>query len=161
MAFASKEKETAYRAAYYRANKERVKASIAAWREKHPEQVKAYLDKWREKNPTRGREYSSEYRKANSERVKITNKNRHARKKGNGGKLSPDIASNLFNLQRGKCVVCKKSLKKTGFHLDHIVPLIKGGRNEDKNIQLTCPTCNIKKGGKDPIQFMQEQGFLL
>jgi len=161
MAFAQKEKAAAYKAAYYRANKEHMKASIAAWREKHPEQVKAYLDKWREKNPTRDRENSSKYRKANNEKVKITNKNRHARKKGNGGKLSPDIASRLLLLQRGKCTVCKKSLKKTGFHLDHVVPLIKGGRNEDKNIQLTCPTCNMKKGGKDPIQFMQEQGFLL
>ncbi|MDA8122262.1 MAG: HNH endonuclease signature motif containing protein [Deltaproteobacteria bacterium] len=161
MSFASKEKARAYRAAYYAENKERVKKSIAAWRARNPEKVKGYLDKWREKNPTRGRDYSSGYRKENSEKVKINNKNRHARKKGSGGKLSPDIASRLFAIQKGKCSVCKKSLKKTGFHLDHIVPLIRGGKNEDKNIQLTCPKCNTKKGGKDPIRFMQEQGFLL
>jgi hypothetical protein len=29
------------------------------------------------------------------------------------------------------------------------------------NVQLLCPPCNLKKHAKDPIQFMQERGFLL
>lgn len=62
--------------------------------------------------------------------------------------------------------VCKANLKKTGFHLDHIVPLRPRnggtpGRYEDKNAQLTCPKCNLKKHNKSPIQFMQEMGYLL
>jgi len=45
--------------------------------------------------------------------------------------------------------------------MDHIVPLAKGGKNIDSNIQLTCPKCNLEKNSKDPIEFMQSRGYLL
>jgi 5-methylcytosine-specific restriction endonuclease McrA len=45
--------------------------------------------------------------------------------------------------------------------MDHIIPLSLGGKNEDKNIQLTCPRCNKEKGGKDPVVFAQSKGLLL
>jgi 5-methylcytosine-specific restriction endonuclease McrA len=34
-------------------------------------------------------------------------------------------------------------------HIDHIVPLAKGGKNELDNLQLLCGKCNLKKGAKD------------
>jgi 5-methylcytosine-specific restriction endonuclease McrA len=143
-------------------NPGKVKTSKAAWRAANIDKVKAYQIEWRKRNPDKIKANHVEWRKKrNPDKKKIYTQNRRARKNNNGGNLSSNIVSVLFALQRGKCVVCKKSLKKVGFHLDHIIPLSKGGRNEDKNIQLTCPTCNMKKGGKDPIQFMQENGYLL
>lgn len=35
------------------------------------------------------------------------------------------------------------------------------GSNTDDNIQLLCKTCNLSKGAKHPIDFMQSKGFLL
>ena len=46
-------------------------------------------------------------------------------------------------------------------HVDHIVPLAKGGQHVASNIQILCPTCNVRKSAKDPIDFMQSRGFLL
>lgn len=148
----------------------------AAWQAAHPEKYKAYNARWREKNKEKLKASKAIYRMENKEKQKIYREtyyinhperrsvNQHnyrATKKTNGGKLSPDIINTLFNRQKGKCSICKCKLKRTGHHLDHIVPLSGGGKNSDLNVQLTCPPCNLKKNKKDPIQFMQEQGFLL
>ena len=66
----------------------------------------------------------------------------------------------LRSYQNDKCVYCSKTLNGEG-HLDHIVALINGGSNWPSNLQLTCNTCNLKKGRKDAIAFAQENGLLL
>lgn len=37
--------------------------------------------------------------------------------------------------------------------IDHIVPLIRGGKDEDSNKQVTCSTCNFLKGGLKNNEF--------
>ncbi len=73
---------------------------------------------------------------------------RRARLAGNGGHLSRWIAGILWAQQHGLCAACEVSLYKTGHHLDHVIPLARGGKNEDDNVQLLCPKCNLKKGSK-------------
>jgi 5-methylcytosine-specific restriction endonuclease McrA len=97
------------------------------------------------------------YRERNPEKVREWSQKRKGLKTG---RLPRGTVVNLFHLQRGKCAVCKCCLK-AGFHLDHIEPLARGGLHVVKNIQLLCPTCNVRKGAKDPITFMQSKGFLL
>lgn len=48
--------------------------------------------------------------------------------------------------QRYRCNGCGRNLWVTGYHVDHVVPLARGGRNEVGNIQLLCPRCNLRKG---------------
>lgn len=62
------------------------------------------------------------------------------------------IRESVFDRDGGSCCVCQKDLDKEGynsFHVDHIVPLAKGGEPYClDNLQLLCPTCNLKKGDK-------------
>ena len=48
-----------------------------------------------------------------------------------------------------------------GYHVDHIQPLALGGSNDKANLQLLCPTCNLRKSAKHPVDFMRETGRLL
>jgi hypothetical protein len=53
----------------------------------------------------------------------------------------------LFVWQRdeGECVKCGKKEK---LEFDHIIPVIEGGSNTERNIQLLCEGCNRSKGKK-------------
>lgn len=45
-----------------------------------------------------------------------------------------------------KCPMCDKRLNE--YHIDHVIPLSKGGRHTSSNLQLLCPRCNIEKSDK-------------
>jgi 5-methylcytosine-specific restriction endonuclease McrA len=155
---------------------EKIKKRNAAWNKLHPDVAKAATDKWRKKNQEKVKATYAAWKKANAKRVKKAKSewdkanpkayrrywhNRRAQKISNGGKLSPGLEAKLLAFQKNRCAICRASLKKTGYHLDHIIPLSRGGKNIDSNTQITCPTCNLEKNSKDPIQFMREKGFLL
>jgi 5-methylcytosine-specific restriction endonuclease McrA len=94
----------------------------------------------------------------------VARRNRKARERAAVGKLSKGIRKSLYESQRGKCPVCKSKLILDGAkkcHIDHVVPLSAGGTNTDDNVQLLCFECNVSKGAKHSVDFMQSRGFLL
>lgn len=103
--------------------------------------------------------YNAIYKKNNREKIKINKHKRRALEKNASGKLSNGITNKLLTLQNNLCIVCRNKLIK--YHIDHIVPLSKGGSNDDYNVQLLCPSCNHQKNAKHPIDFMQQKGYLL
>ena len=137
------------------------------WRLKYlrrtPAQKKKYRIKqieWEQKNKERislaSRRRVAVWKTANPENIRVQLQNRRAR---GFGKLSNDIQAKLRKAQRGRCAACGS--KPKAFHLDHIIPLALGGRNENSNIQLLCADCNLSKGRKHPVEFMQSIGKLL
>ena len=85
---------------------------------------------------------------------------RRALMRGAEGSFDQSDIDRLFALQKGCCTVCRTKLPK-GFHVDHVVPLAKGGSNWPSNLQLLCRRCNNQKHVKDPLDSMREKGFLL
>jgi len=74
---------------------------------------------------------------------------------------SPNLSEKLFVLQKGICACgCQQPLGRD-YHLDHRMPLALGGTNTDDNVQLLTKLCNLQKGKKHPIDFMQSRGFLI
>lgn len=61
--------------------------------------------------------------------------------------ISPSIRNYVFKRDGGICRYCGKKLKSK-FHIDHIIPFIKGGADEIENFALACLECNFKKGNK-------------
>jgi 5-methylcytosine-specific restriction endonuclease McrA len=180
----------AYDAARYLAKKELLKAQHSAWRAASGEQIKEYRKEWRAKNRDREKAarrawdranrdrrklLAAKWKKANPERARawhrrwaeqnphkraITNQNHRAAKLDRRGKLTADLIIRLRTVQRGKCACCRKRLP-SAFHVDHIRPLKLGGDHSNANMQLLCASCNLSKGARDPIEFMQTKGFLL
>ena len=45
--------------------------------------------------------------------------------------------------------VCRYCESTTGpFHIDHVIPVSKGGSNHDDNLCVACAPCNLKKSAK-------------
>jgi 5-methylcytosine-specific restriction endonuclease McrA len=130
---------------YYENNKDHHKEIVRNYRNANLELCKSRVRVWSKENPEVRRALANKYRTRKINAQGIHTKN--------------DIKS-LFLLQQGKCACCKININKN-YHIDHIIPLAKGGSNDKFNIQLLCPTCNLQKGVKHPIEFMQKKGFLL
>lgn len=97
----------------------------------------------------------------NNNRDKISlyrSKQRHARRSAEGKFSIKDIRDMIIK-QKHKCAFCFKSIKKK-YHIDHIMPIKLGGNNYIDNIQLLCPTCNMRKGAKHPLDWAAENGRL-
>lgn len=159
---------------YYQANLKKERERNRKYREENPEKGADRVRKWAEANPKRVYdiqrkhyeanrdkllERSRKWKSANTDKVNVDTHNRRARIKGSGGKLSTDIIQTLLTKQNNKCVCCGADLMQTGYHLDHIMPLALGGMNDDINVQLLTPKCNLSKGAKHPDDWAKEKGI--
>jgi 5-methylcytosine-specific restriction endonuclease McrA len=101
--------------------------------------------------------YAIRYRKANPEKFREASRRRRGLTLN---KLPRGTVRRIGDAQRWKCAICRASVKKA-YHIDHIMPLKLNGAHAPCNIQILCPTCNVRKSAKHPIKYMQERGFLL
>ena len=158
---------------YYETHKELVKRRAKLWHEANPEKAALTEAKYRERNreviaekrraraiadPAKLAAYNAKHKANNPHSKRIHSQNR---RNLTVGKLSTGIADKLFELQQGKCPICKVSLKSVKTHIDHIIPISLGGLNVDANVQLLCVTCNLQKHARHPVEFMQSKGYLL
>lgn len=150
----------AYKKAYYEANKVEVLAQQMAYHELNRDHRLAVMADYREAKPELIAAGKKRWTEANRDRHRLQRANRRAKKREVGGVLSPNLVKRLMKLQKGVCPCCNKPLNGE-YHSDHIMPLALGGSNTDDNMQLLHPKCNLKKGAKHPVDFMQTQGFLL
>jgi 5-methylcytosine-specific restriction endonuclease McrA len=122
--------------------------------------AKIARDKNLEESRRKNRIATRKFYRAHPEKAKENCQKRRARKLNAIGKITKGIELLILKKQKNKCACCKVDLNNK-WHLDHVVPLVNGGLHEDLNLQILCSFCNLSKGSKDPIQFMQSRGFLL
>ncbi len=61
-------------------------------------------------------------------------------------KITPNRIDLMLKEQNFTCKYCEKPLIE--YHIDHVIPLCKGGDNSKENLVIACPKCNLSKGGK-------------
>jgi 5-methylcytosine-specific restriction endonuclease McrA len=74
---------------------------------------------------------------------KAERKARKARRR----KIGPKKRKRVFVRDGWKCLRCGEDDKEK-LTLDHIVPVSRGGSDEDENLQTLCKRCNEMKGNK-------------
>jgi hypothetical protein len=75
------------------------------------------------------------------------NATRKAQWKVRDGGVVVERVSRAYIVQRDKatCHLCGKKCREEEIHLDHLVPLSRGGDHSAANLRVACATCNLSK----------------
>lgn len=59
---------------------------------------------------------------------------------------------NLFARDQGRCQYCGRKFPTSELSIDHVVPRSQGGTTSWENVVSACVRCNVRKGGRTPLQ---------
>lgn len=59
----------------------------------------------------------------------------------------------IFARDGGRCAYCACVLDESNWHLDHVIPIARGGGHLRSNVVAVCPPCNISKKDKTADEF--------
>ena len=69
------------------------------------------------------------------------------RRKKERAKVTPKLRYQVLQRDHFRCVRCGASASDgVRLHVDHIIPISRGGKTEMRNLQTLCETCNLGKG---------------
>lgn len=90
----------------------------------------------------------------NIEKRREINRNSELRRRAAKSKGNFDYFSieDIINVYGNKCFYCDGDFE----HVDHFIPLSKGGDHSLENVRPSCAQCNLSKGSKLPYEFMGE-----
>lgn len=140
-------------------NRKRHRERGRLWAQDNPDKVRAYAQKRYRADPDGHRERTKRWLAKNPHKIAEYCNAYRARAANAVGRFTADDIEILRKKQKGRCAACRKAAKRLA--ADHIIALSKGGTNLPSNIQLLCMSCNSRKHARDPIDFMQELGYLL
>lgn len=120
-------KNTEHERQYRANNSDRISANFARWASNNTEMVKATQARFRERNRNKRR---------NQEHL------RRVRKTDSSAKLVTE--RDLRKLLLKPCIYCGAK----SAHIDHIIPLARGGTHSVGNLAPACQWCNLSKNSK-------------
>jgi len=62
------------------------------------------------------------------------------------GYIPASVRRNVKARDGVRCVYCNR---RGRMHLDHVIPLIEGGKSAEGNLVVACARCNLRKGTMD------------
>lgn len=144
-----KEEIKARNATYYRAHREELKARQIAYNNAHKEKMNAIAAAWHAKHRDKRAAYNAARRALLANALASMSATEKAK--------IDEIYYKAANAPKVRCYLCGKLIPKGHRHVDHIVPLSKGGKHVPSNLAIICDKCNLHKATKLP----QEIGLLL
>ena len=76
-------------------------------------------------------------------------------RKGSAGYISGTIRYEILKRAKYHCELCGISADEKALDIDHIVPRIKGGSDDESNLQALCYSCNSMKRDRDDTDFRE------
>ena len=132
---------------YYEKNKEKISQHKKIISKKYRLNNKDSIKKWVFENKESIKMARKYWRLKNKDKIRTNRRNYKAKIKNAEGKHTKEDVQKLLIEQDFKCKYCNCYIKEK-YHVDHIVPLSKGGSNWPSNLCIACPSCNMKKHDK-------------
>lgn len=93
------------------------------------------------------------YISKNREKHQALIRNRRAREANVEGSHTQNDVYDMLLDQNFKCNYCEESIAAS-FHVDHIIPITRLGKNSRENLQLLCKSCNSSKNNKTHEEYI-------
>lgn len=122
---------------YYQDHRDKVKIRHLHWREKNPN----YSRRWAKENPERVRMLNCRWGRQNPERKAASEARRKARKQNLPNTLTEGERKELF-------LIGQATYPNQKLHLDHVVPISKGGGTTRANVHYIPAKVNLSKKDK-------------
>lgn len=129
-------------------NADHLRAHEARRYSENREQRSAAHKQWRDANLERSRERTRTWKAANPLVARAHEGRRRAAKRAAATEtISAAQIDALIEEFNGLCGYCSAPWE----HLDHYIPLARGGRHTIANLVPACAACNLSKGAKLPV----------
>ena len=148
----NKEKKLEIQRKWRAGNKERCREYDRKYYWKNPEKrrTKRHTEYWAD--PEKARTIASKWAKENP-KSRCANQARYmARKRNAEGSFTAEDIKDLYATQGARCYYCSVSIEEL-YHIEHMTPLSRGGKNDVSNICLACAPCNLSKHTKTAEEF--------
>lgn len=147
-----------YFARYYQERKAALRAAQDRMRAEKKDEYNAARRDVRKSTPASElQEQSRKAYRSNPGAYKQRARNRAAKVKGAEGSHTRADVRRQYVMQGGKCFWCDRVLGEA-FHIDHLIPISRGGTNGPENIVAACAPCNLSKGAKLPLEWATTRG---
>jgi 5-methylcytosine-specific restriction endonuclease McrA len=127
---------------YRMENKDKKAAADKRWSAANRDKTRAASKRWRERNPEKAKLVRQNNEAKNPFRARLKQQKRRQRIKENG--LFVVTQQDAKKLLSGLCFYCGGPSE----HIDHVVPVARGGSHSIGNLVGACQRCNQSKGSK-------------
>lgn len=144
-----------------RINTDEYRKKNAEWAKKkyykNYSEVREYQNNWQRSE--KSREYQRAYYHKNKEKFRIKDKIQNARRRSAGYLTRKEVQAlyedNIKHYGTLTCYLCGKQIEFGKDHLDHKLPITRGGITEFSNMGVSCQRCNLSKNNKTVDEFME------
>lgn len=124
------------------------RARAAHWAANNRARAREKTREWVAKNPTRAAAATKKWKRNHPDLVAAWESIPRVRRRGYPDAIVPGITGH--DLEPFYAKARRLSLEGTEHHVDHIIPLSRGGKHHPDNLQVISAVSNMKKGAKLP-----------
>lgn len=139
------------RAAYHQAHKAEMAAYGVAYRAAHREELRAYQAAYNARERARRRANGAAWAAANPDRVREHRRKVKAMRRGaqpctHASCLALGATSLAWQVNPHVCYICGTPVwQGVNLHMDHVIPIARGGLHCAENLRPACGPCNQRK----------------
>lgn len=126
------------------------------------EKRRAKWRRWASKNPEYNRERTKVWRRSDPDKTRLRDRLSHLKHRTKRLAFNKQWAiKNKEHRRQFICYYCNDQYSSDRLHIDHVIPVSKGGKHSSDNICKSCDSCNLKKRNKDnsELSFLDQRLF--
>ena len=126
-------------------------------KKKNPEKHRENARSWNKRNPIKAKENLEKWKKENQDRYKLLLRKGSAKRRATKKNNTPDLTHNQKLIIETIYLQRLRLEKRFGiqFHVDHVIPISKGGLHIPSNLQVLPAKLNLKKNSKNSLRWEQ------